>query len=184
MRFQDFTIAAGGIRSRRTQDTDKLEPLAVALCSRILEQLQRLGGWIGHGVSGMPVFEVSLNAPAELIAMMGESVEAPDRLFCVRSGGQTSPFQFNVVLPADPSPVDARVCATILGLSLATADEPTPHDLSVINEILDARPCMATTILPIGRMDFQTVSIAADFSTCFAAAMLLAAPMPHPASRP
>ena len=83
----------------------------------------------------------------------------------------------NLVLPATPAPIDGRVAATLLGISrLGQSGQPLDETdtLERIQEILDARPVLATSMIPV-TLDPRALHIAADFSTCFAAAMLLEA---------
>ena len=173
MTFNDFTLHAGAIRSRRTRDTDELAPWAVDHCRIMLLRLLQDGGQVEHGVDGLPCFAVSLNVPPAFIEALGEQVEAPDRIFCIQQPGR-DPFQINLVLPPEPAPIDSFAAATLLGISLLgqAGRDPPPDALERIQEILSARPVLATALIPT-TVDPHTIMIAADFSTCFAAAMLL-----------
>lgn len=174
MKFHDFTITRGRIRSRRIQDTTALVPGAVAITDRMLRELRAEAARVEHGIEGLPPIELMLGLPlrdeiARDDARLAIRMAAPGRFFCAAMPGAEIPFQLNLVLPRDDTraDVDRRAIATLLGLSMPER----PVEEPMIEELWAHRPFLATTVFP-APADPETVRIAADLSTCFAASML------------
>ena len=180
MKFNDYTLRGGTIMSRRVYQTEALAEHAVATCAKMLTLLRQGADWVTHDIPGMVEFGVSLGPPQWLLDTMGERVEAPNRFFCVSERGQDA-FQFNIVLDAGPlTEQDDRAVATALALSLMGDLSGKTQNLSSeeaiemqVREITQTRPVLATALTPNYAISRDVVMIAADFSTCFAAAMLL-----------
>lgn len=106
---------------------------------------------------------------------------APGRFFSVATPGTPVPFAVHLVIPGGPLPaedVDRRAIATLLGLSLAALGQPADNRLeefeTVAETLWTSRPLLASTVFPVP-VEPEVVRVAADFSTCFAASVLLAA---------
>lgn len=172
MTFHDYTLQDCGIRSVRSHDSAQLSRQAVDVCAGLLRRLRGGELRLPHGVDGLPPFDVllGLDPPFDIYTM-------PGRFFQVALPEQP-PFQHNLVLPSTSCYTeDRRAVVTMLGISTNGAmDEQRLHAAdAVATDILAARPCLATALL-LGQMlcpeDAFAVSVAADFSTCFAAAIL------------
>ena len=180
MIFQDFTLAGGRIYSRRQQNTKTLAPQALAVCRQMLSAL-RGETQVPQPVEDLPPFTVSLGPPDWLRSQLGQQVEAAGRFFCCALPG-LPPFQINVVLPqakihpGGVSETEERAVGTLLGLSLGGSMPPGYDVEARVREITQARPVLATTLMPMLGEDMlgamETIQIAADFSTCFAAVLL------------
>lgn len=172
MIFRDFTIFRGRIHSQRTQNTDALAPEALALCRTLIQRLRQGELSVWHGVEGLPYFSVSFGAPS-FLAELGEAVENAGRFFTLSDqfGGE---FQVNCVLSPDPAENDSRDVATIFGISLPEIERFKVTEAD-IERIVASRPALLTTVgtLENSPLMEDVISVAADFSTCFAAALLL-----------
>lgn len=179
MKFNDYTLLGGAIKTRRVFYTEKLVPEAIQICAEMLKKLRAGEEFSEHLIPNMPPFGVSLGPPLWLLEASGERVEAPGRFFCVGEKGR-DPFQFNLILDAGAiDERDDRAVATALALSLLDGT-PTSKNLGTeeavemqIREITQSRPCIATAMIPSYNVSFELVTISADFATCFSAAMLL-----------
>lgn len=172
MIFRDYTLQDCGIRSRREHDSLQLGREAVALCADLLRRLRGGELRLPHGVDGLPAFDVMLGLDAPF-----DVYTAPGRFFQVALPEQP-PFQHNLVLPSTSCyTTDRRAIVTMLGVSaIGALDSRRLQEAdTVATDILSSRPCLVTALL-LGQMlcpeDAFAVSVAADFSTCFAAAML------------
>lgn len=178
MRFLDLTIEAGRVRSRRMQVSEELVPTAVDLCREMLSRLLSGEDWVPHGQEGLPPFEVSLGLPDEMAILLKGDTGDPEGIFCVRLPGADLPFQFNAVLPGGQFGMERAKCLTsILGLSLSVDHNAALPAEDEIQQLVESAPLLATTVLPFGidprnPLHQATIRIAADFCTCFAAAML------------
>ena len=173
MIFRDFTIVAGAVQSRRVYDTREIAEPALDRCQEMLRELRLGAVWVDHGVEGLPPFGVGLGVPAWLAKAGGVAVESPGRFFRVGSSDGEE-FQINLVLGERESSRDFLDLATVMGLSLGFGDKwvrrgPARAGHLMIHE----RPLLATTFVPVAGLTVGLVKVAADFSTCFAAALLL-----------
>lgn len=182
MQFNDLTIAGGVIKSRRRHDTGALASNAVAVCRAMLKSLR--AGSLRERIPAIdePLF-VSLGAPAALGEGKSGKIQLPGRFFCVAADGADFPFQVNLTLggegpkqASDEDPGDDGFAAsTLLALS-CTADAQVSalqeHAEERASQVLALRPVLATTIMLV-EFRPQVIAFAADFSTCFAAAILL-----------
>lgn len=171
MIFNDFTILAGGIHSSRVYETAELAQEAVETCAGMTTRLRRGELRVSHGIEGMIPFTVSLSAPSQL-ATLGEAVESAGRFFTV-ADPQGMEFQVNLILYANEGENEERDIATLYALSCGVVNKNVDMDAlgAFIQTLQSARPCLATTLLPT--LNAPLVRLAADFSTCFAAALLL-----------
>lgn len=186
VKFHDYTIADGRIHNSRLQDITSLDKTALAICRDVLKTLQ--GGALKASPSGRDFgADTSLGLPDALLAtdlsdQLRDAMRAPGRFFCVTQRGAPAPFQVNLVLPrptelslsevADHEEfgADARAIGTLLALSASATGlgKPSMEDYETL---WNARPFLATAVLPFC-LDMNMGQIAADYSTCFAAAML------------
>jgi hypothetical protein len=189
MKFNDFTLANGRVHSKRIQYTERLERRAIVLCSSLIKILRVGELEVAHGVDGLPPFLVSLGTPEYLRESLGSRVDHHVRIFCIRMPGAEKPFQINLILGPGSNEYDplepgadlyaiGTVCALSGGHEFAQSNFERLEATCV--EVLNARPVLATMIdaRSFDRISFnetakETIKIAADFSTCFAAAMLL-----------
>lgn len=173
MIFRDYTIVNAHIHSRRTYDTRDLAPSAVETCRRMLRLCQdRIE--VPHGIEGMPAFTVRLGLPPSF------SQAGAECMFTVQEPGRI-PFQYNALLRNSTEWGDAVYgVTTVLALSYGGGQIPG-DDLDTVEierkvrPFYDARPSLLTALLPTCD-DVDVIRIAADFSTCFAAAWLLESP--------
>lgn len=189
MKFHDFTINRGAIHSQRLHDTSALAPPALTKARTLFHELKRGR----RSVSSPPEFaplswKTSLGLPEIFIdrvdEVLADAMRAPGRFFCVSEGQIAEPFQINLVLPRfDERPfqdatadADARAIGTLLGLSLSLTGKPENPDAMMrdYETLWNARPCLATAVLPF-TLNTQLLALCADFSTCFGAVMLLEA---------
>ena len=184
MKFRDFTIEAGSIRSERLQDTTAIVPAAVDVARGMLKKLREGQRSVRPSVSGVPESDVTLGLPDEMAGVHStpaDAARASDLFFCVADVGAPLPFQYNIVLPGgtrseEQQEVERRALMTLLTLSHIPLRTPVPPGqlLDVLEQLWAKRPLLATTVLPLvpvtpaGR---ELVMVAADFSTCFATAM-------------
>lgn len=180
MKFHDLTVLAGRVHSRRTQDSTALDPGAVEVARGMLRRLRGGETEVAHGVEGIPDFRVALGLPMfsdtpGLDPRLQVRVAAPGRFFCVRDPRSELAWQVNLVLPGGDlgarEAVDRRAVATLLGISQAEAGGS--DSVPTMEAIWQARPVLATTLLDMPLGGPELVAVAADFATCFAAAMLL-----------
>lgn len=187
MKFYDYTIADGRIYNSRLQDTTSLDKTALAMCRDVLKTLR--GGALVAAPAGRDFgADTSLGLPDALLDtnlsdQLRDAMRAPGRFFCVTQRGTPVPFQVNLILPRttelslgdaaedEEFGADARAIGTLLGISSAAtgARKPAMEDYETL---WNARPFLATAVLPFC-LEMNMVQIAADYSTCFAAAMLL-----------
>lgn len=183
MKFHDYTISGGEIYSQRIQDTEELAPTALRGTMQMLRSLQAGQTFVEHGIRGLPRFGALLGLPLRENTYaadpeLAERMAAPGRFFCVATRKKHHPFQINLVLPYrlvltdEDEDSDKRAIATLLGISTGSR----PFDLvkagETIERIWSTRPLLATILLPY-TFSPDLIMVAADFSTCFAAAILL-----------
>lgn len=187
MKFNDITLDGGAIYSRRRHDTTATVQPAIDTCRRMLKELRSGELETTHGIDGLPPFFVSLGVPDDVHSELGERVEHRGRIFCVRYPTSDRPFQINLVLPdgsrdADPENPgeDGYAAGTVAALSAAFAGKEHEGEVleNTVREIFKARPVLATALDPTAFKTasadaIETIQIAADFATCFAAALLL-----------
>lgn len=172
MRFRDFTVINGLITARRAQDSDHLAPAAVEYCRETLRELRALPAGSRLQVCDKPVLYVAIGLPDGLDV----NIDA-HRFFTVAASKDDFPFQFNMVLPdVDWNENDYLSTGTLNVLS-RLVQQTTPTELDAEEwpeEFRGNRPLLATTLIPFDpKVDRVRVMLAADFCTCFAAAMLL-----------
>lgn len=176
MTFRDYTMMDGRIHSRRTWDTRELDQGAVRRCAEMLRDLQRGAREVPHGIAGLPPFTARLGLPSP------PWPQAPgNELFFLAGAPGEEAFQFNLVLHRDtPREPACWGAATLLAISSAGFREPGQWTESEIEEMVgplyDDRPLLATALMPswapTNAAALEVVRVAADFSTCFAAAWL------------
>jgi len=201
MIFTDFTVARGLVLSRRQHNTDTLVAEAIEVAQGVIVDLKKVGDGkpVLVKIRGLPNFEVTLSTDLSMYsvpdALCNQVFEKDARscfFFCAMPS--CVPFQFNCLL-AKNGDIDADKKAAELIVELSTKSMGDIGDRQkTILEIVSSRPVLATTLYPdypallpkdgkgtravmlrLQRMEeFQkTVRICSDFSTCFAAALLL-----------
>jgi hypothetical protein len=184
MEFRDYTITSGDIQSERRHDTAAMASHAVEAAGEFLGELHAGKTRVRVRVPGLPEFDVMLGIPEAVFGgdrQLRARSAAPGRFFCVAAPG-CPPFQYNLVLPAGrismhQQTIDQRAIATLVGLSTRLGSpENGSGPQRVIQRLWNTRPLLATTFLardlPVSPASLWLVMVAADFSTCFAAAML------------
>lgn len=171
MTFNDFTLLGGSIKSRRQHDTDQLAQPAILDCQTMLKQLRRGDLFVQHGISDLPRFGVSLGLPPELAQKMGRD-RLEGNFFCV---GETPDALFQMNLVLSKTDLEMEPVATMMGLSLVggiTKAGNPQEQMKTMQTLFNSAPCLITALMPV-MVSIETVQVAADFATCFAAAMLL-----------
>lgn len=169
MTFHDLTIIGGAVHSRRLYDTRELEPKAIEIAARMLQGLRRGALEVRHGIKAIPSFSVRLGLPPEYPTSLG------DKLFFTVGAPARPPWQYNVLLRAGEDLDAARWAAvTLLGISLVGGDPPDAESFGeIVEAIIAERPALLATVIPAEGMTLERIKFAADFATCFGAALLL-----------
>jgi hypothetical protein len=167
--FRDLTILGGAVHSRRLYDTRELEPAAVAIAARMLQGLRQGALEVRHGIKSMPSFSVRLGLPPEYPPSPGDPL-----FFCVGAPARP-PWQYNVLLRAgDDMEAAEWAVVTLIGISLLGNSPPGLYAIEeMVAPIVAERPALLATVIPAEGMTLERIKVAADFATCFGAALLL-----------
>jgi hypothetical protein len=155
VQFHDFTISSDGrSRSTRVHDSERLEPLAVAVFRRMLER-------------GGDVFREDVPVPVPGVQLHWTSEHPSAALATFWHGGV--PVTTSALLRG----IDPEADSVTVGLLQAMIEDlcgqcgiTAKAALLVINE----RPVIASYIIPNPRVDREVLGLVADMETCLAAA--------------
>ncbi len=189
MIFTDLTIERGIVRSRRVQNSYELPDKDIADCRSLLKQLRTGIAELCHSTVDVPPFYISLGSPPWINGGLIGQDDHRNKIFCLRHPNSVRPFQICAALGPSSERYDRnhpgsddRAAAIVVAISNGEGDVDEVFDRfsTTVAEIMRRRPVLAASYDPSGlditSSSVETVKAAADFSTCFAAAMLMDGP--------